>query len=372
MTMSIVSDIKQPIKRGLYQFGRFWDNQRYRNIRARIGWITPHTLSAAYLNRNTERLGHLGSVADMRISNNALWMNKHGNALRNEIYDPKDKYDVVIFVKAMDEICQQEALKIQSYGGKVVFDANINYYRVWGTYDIPGTKPTPEQQTDAIQMTQLADWVVADSTYLRNIIGEFNPNVTWIPDNVDLSIFNGQRQHQDGKPIKLIWSGVAQKAHHVLEIKEVLGAINNIEVMFVSNAPPAILPELETVIPCHFVTYSHKKYAQALLGSDIIISPRRLNNGYVMGHTEYKITLGMAIGLPAIASPQQSYKEAINHLGGGFIAESSDEWFTALNKLTTQLPLRKEMGLKARQTVLENYATPVIAKRYVDVIETLL
>jgi glycosyltransferase involved in cell wall biosynthesis len=370
--MLIVQDIKKPIKRGLYLVERFLEKLLFRNARARIGWVTPHTLSGAYQHQNTERLGHLGSVPDMRISNNARWINKHGNALRNEIYDPYEKYNVVVFVKAMDDACQQEAKKVQSYGGKVVFDANVNYYKIWGTYDIPGTKPTPQQQQDAIQMTQLANWVVADSTYLQNIIKELNPNTTWIPDNVDLSTFKGCRQHRKRNSIKLVWSGVAHKAHHLLEVKNVLKNFDNIEVVVVSNARPRIMSELETVAPCHFITYSNKSYARTLLESDIIISPRRLNNGYAMGHTEYKITLGMAMGLPAIASPQQSYKEAINYLGGGFIAESSNDWLVALHSLTTQVQLRREMGERARQTVLDNYETSVVAKRYRDVLETLL
>lgn len=370
--MSFVSDIKQPVKRGLYQFERFLGNHFYRNARARIGWVTHQTLSTPSPYSNTERLGHLGSVADMRISNNAKWMNEHGKALHNEIYDPNDKYDMVIFVKAMDQICQIEARRIQSYGGKIVFDANVNYYKIWGDYDIPSTKPTPQQQKDAIRMTQLADWVVADSTYLQSIISEFNPNVTWIPDNVNLSIFHGQRQHLDKTPITLVWSGVAQKAHHLLEIKDALRATNNIELVLVSNAPPSILAELAEVVPCRYIAYTNKKYAQTLLESDIIISPRRLNNGYVMGHTEYKITLGMALGLPAIASPQQSYKEAINHLGGGFIAEHAKMWVDSLTHLTTQTQVRAEMGAKARQTVREHYSTPVVAQRYLDLIENLL
>ncbi|MBT3604117.1 MAG: glycosyltransferase family 4 protein [Candidatus Latescibacteria bacterium] len=370
--MGIVSNIKDPVKRSLYQVERFFNKRLYKNVRARFGWITPHTLLAGYHHQNTERLGHLGDVADMRISNNACWMNKSGNAVYNDIYDPYEKYDVVIFVKAMDDACQKEAQKIQSYGGKVVFDANVNYYKIWGTYDIPGTQPTAQQQHDAIQMTRLADWVVADSTYLQDIITEFNPNVTWIPDNVDLSIFNQQRQHKEQKTLKLIWSGVDKKAHHLLEIKNVLQEVKNLEIVIVSNAPPEILPELETVVPCRFVAYSHKKYAQILSQSDIIISPRRLNNGYALGHTEYKITLGMAVGLPAVTSPQQSYIEAISYLGGGYVANNSDEWVEALTTLATHVHIRKDLGNKARQTVLDNYQTSAIAKRYLDVLETLL
>ena len=42
----------------------------------------------------------------------------------------------------MDVRCQDEAERIQAYGGKVVFDANVNYYDIGGDYFIPGTQPT--------------------------------------------------------------------------------------------------------------------------------------------------------------------------------------------------------------------------------------
>ena len=129
--------------------------------------------------------------------------------------------------------------------------------------------------------------------------------------------------------------------------------------------------QLQSVIPCRFIPFSERRYARALLGSDIIISPKRLINGYEMGHTEYKITLGMAVGLPAVASPQQSYVEAISYKGGGIIAETSEEWHEALELLVKDVQLRADLGAKARQTVLKRYATPVVAQQYLDLLLTL-
>ena len=73
-----------------------------------------------------------------------------------------------------------------------------------------------------------------------------------------------------------------------------------------------------------------------------------------MGHTEYKITLGMAVGLPAIASPQQSYVEAIGAHGGGIIARSTAEWVDALQRLQSDATLRGRMGAFARRTSSAN------------------
>ena len=103
--------------------------------------------------------------------------------------------------------------------------------------------------------------------------------------------------------------------------------------------------------------------------ADVIISPKFLTSGYEMAHTEYKISLGMALGLPAVASPQPSYVEAIECHGGGMVARTPREWIEALTCLADSPERRAAMGALAQQTVRERYATPVVARHYLDVLE---
>jgi glycosyltransferase involved in cell wall biosynthesis len=360
--------IKPFLKSQFLNIQRRFHRHIYRHRPFRVGWVTANTL----MGDTPEQLGHLGSVPDMRISNTGHWINKNTQNFWNEIYDPTQHYNIVIFVKAMDAVCQAEVQKIQSYGGKVIFDANVNYYEIWGTYDVEGTQPTQEQQSDAIWMTQHANWVIADSTYLLNIVQNYNSNASWIPDNVELKTFNGTRQHENKYPVRLVWSGVAKKAQPLLLLYHVLALLENVELVLVSETQPEVIPKLKQALPCHFVPYNNRRYARTLQTCDIIISPKNLINGYEMGHTEYKITLGMACGLPAVASPQQSYQEAINHKGGGIIADTPEEWQAALQKLCSSSELRIQMGLAAQQTVKEQYATPVVAHQYLEVLQELI
>ena len=78
----------------------------------------------------------------MRTGAVASWMNQHDSSYHHELYDPRHRYRVVVFQKMMDERCQREADRIRAYGGKVIFDANVNYYEKWGDYFVPGTEPT--------------------------------------------------------------------------------------------------------------------------------------------------------------------------------------------------------------------------------------
>jgi hypothetical protein len=151
----------------------------------------------------------------------------------------------------------------------------------------------------------------------------------------------------------------------------VLAALKDADLTLVVDEPPDFLSALNAAIPCRVITFSDRRYARALLESDVIISPKRLVNAYELAHTEYKITLGMAVGLPALASPQQSYIEAIGDRNGGIVAASLDDWRAGFERLRNPA-VRADMGRQAQQTVLDRYATPVVAGQYCTLLKEVV
>jgi glycosyltransferase involved in cell wall biosynthesis len=322
----------------------------------RVGWATAATLAADHASFRT-----LETSVAMRVANVARWLNAN-TRIRNELYRAGRGYDVVVFAKAMDERARAEAERVQEAGSRAVFDANVNYYEIWGEYDLPGTQPTPEQQFDAEEMTRQADLVVADSTYILGIVRRYNERAVWIPDNVDLRIFRPRPPHEGGR-LRLVWSGRSHKARPLTLLAEVLGGSGDVEVVIVSDARPPELEALAEMAEVRYEPFSLRGYARTLRSCDVIVSPKRLVNGYELGHSEWKITLGMAVRLPAIASPQRSYVEAIGVHGGGIVADSPGEWRDALERLRDPA-VRDDVGTRARRTVEELYSTPVVAARY--------
>ena len=331
----------------------------------RVGWVTSSSLDS---DRPTFR--GLPPPLAMRVTNVARWINTN-DGWRNELYRPDRRYDVVVFVKAMSGRHVEEAERAQARGARVVFDANVNYYEVWGEYDIVDTRPTSQQQRDAAAMTAIVDWVVADSSYLLDVLRTITDQASWIPDNVDVALFRPPRRPRRGGPLRLVWSGMARKAKPLLLVRDALASLHGAELVVVSNEEPPEILELREVIPTRFVPFDLRRYAHVLRGCDVIVSPKRLVNGYELGHTEWKITLGMATGLPAVASPQQSYIEAIGHRGGGIIAESPEEWAQALGRVEFDAELRADLGRRAVETVLDRYSTPVVAREYRDLLHSL-
>jgi glycosyltransferase involved in cell wall biosynthesis len=128
------------------------------------------------------------------------------------------------------------------------------------------------------------------------------------------------------------------------------------------------MASLQDALPVRWFRYSDLYYAWLLGRADAIISPRYLNNGYNLGHTEYKISLGMARCLPAIASPQPAYVTAIAQDGGGILCDTSADWQAALTHLRDDPDARLQMGRAARRTVENHYLTPVVAQKLRQVI----
>jgi glycosyltransferase involved in cell wall biosynthesis len=330
-----------------------------------VGWVAADTLHGG-----PDRLSRLHPPVSMRITNTAFWLEANAG-VRNELYRPGRRYDVVVLFKAMDETCRREAERVREQGGRVVFDANVNYYEVWGDYELEGTRPTDEQRRDAREITELADQVVADSSYLREVVRPLNDQATWIPDNVDTRLYRVERRHRSRNALRLVWSGSAVKADHLLLAADAFASVAGLELVLVSEREPTAMAALRQALPCSFVRFSDPRYAAVLRRCDVIVSPKRLVNAYEVAHTEYKITLGMAVGLPALASPQRSYVEAIGYAGGGVVADGDGEWRAALERLRDDVSYRAELGARARRTVRERYATPVVARQYLELLETL-
>lgn len=329
----------------------------------RVGWVTYESLhSGVYF---LWQLNQSGS--EIRAKNISKWLNKSVN-FKCSIYRKYGKYDIVVFVKVMDAKAQEIVRRLKSQGTITVFDANVNFYEVWGEYISASNIASMRQVKDAYWMTTNTDYVIADSSHIKNVINVFRKdNVLHIPDNVDTRMYNSLVEHKNKDCYQIIWSGMSEKSFHLMLIAKVLKNLAKtipFQLVLVSEKKPAAMDSLQKVCDVRYIKFNHRSYVKELMKSDIIISPKFLNNSYDLGHSEYKITLGMAMGLPAVASPQQSYIEACDYLGGGIIARSDSEWQSAISGLLADVKRRRIMGRNAYNTVRRKYSIDVVGAVY--------
>jgi glycosyltransferase involved in cell wall biosynthesis len=88
---------------------------------------------------------------------------------------------------------------------------------------------------------------------------------------------------------------------------------------------------------------------------------------YNLAHTEWKISLGMACGLPAIASPVPSYVDVAERSEGAAVSicRSDEDWTRAIESFFENPARLAEAGRAAREVVQRHYETGVVARRHV-------
>jgi hypothetical protein len=303
-----------------------------------------------------------------------------------ELYRPGRAYEAVVFLKSMGERCLSLAELLREQGTLVIFEANVDYYsEPTGETRFGAMAPTDEQRADAVAITEFADGVIASSRHLAGICGEFNERVAWVPDNVDFRLVpgRGQRRSRTDGRLNLWWSGMAEKLCELLAAEEaLLSRRDRVQLRLVTGdlaatrAWPVEVRErferLLAAVPHSIHRFSDvgnllERYSEG----GVIVSPRFLDAPYNLGHTEWKISLGMACGLPALASPVPSYGDLADRAGEGAVrlCGTEAEWGRALDEVLDAADGDFERwGEAARGVVREFYSTEVVAGRHLEAV----
>lgn len=305
-----------------------------------------------------------------------------------ELYRPWRRYTAVVFLKSMGSHCLRLARQLKAVGTKIIFEANVDYYTpLDGEGHLAEMAPTEQQRADAIAITTIADVVIGTSRHLTETCRQYNPNAFWVPDNVRDQIVPPQQVGEatvDDSPLPLWWSGVAAKAFEFLLIENVLKALGDrvhlhlVTDDFVKGRERWRTDQRERMdallgkVPHTIHTFGSIHHLLHLYsqGPGLILSPRFLDNPYNLGHTEWKITLGMACGLPALASPLPSYLdvEKLAEPGAIRICRTEDEWKAAMEAAMDGSWNLAEGGTAAREVVKKCYSTAVVAAQHLQAV----
>lgn len=322
------------------------------------------------------------------------WVAQHINHLpdrkwRYELYRPWRSYQVVVFIKSMNDACRKLATTLRQKGKRTVFDANVDYFTpVAGTVYYRGMASTPQQREQSCAMAGSCDAVIADSRYLLEKVVPYNSRAVWIPDNIP-DTWIAQKSNwrpQSGRKLPLLWSGEAVKLFELLRIESVLRSFReNIQLRLVTGNLDALsriyepwqgrLRRLLADLNCEVLSFQNIPALLAVYDQGgVCISPRFLDNSYNMGHTEWKISLAMARGRVALASPQPSYCDLQKRAGGKGVKICLEEmeWSTILDNMLTGNFGWEEEQREACTVVRRYYATSVVAAAHADWLGSLL
>lgn len=93
---------------------------------------------------------------------------------------------------------------------------------------------------------------------------------------------------------------------------------------------------------------------------------------WARGKCGYKLIQYMACGLPVVASPVGVNADIVEHGVNGFLADSDDEWCTAIETLLNDADLRLRMGAAGRKKVEEEYSLQVWGPRVAQMLRGVI
>jgi len=101
------------------------------------------------------------------------------------------------------------------------------------------------------------------------------------------------------------------------------------------------------------------------------LAPLRVDDPFAQARSELKYIESGIFGIPTIASPTDTYQEAIRHNVNGLLS-NDDDWYSALALLITDADIRKNLGEAARVDVIENYGPTKRTEEWGKLISSIL
>lgn len=197
--------------------------------------------------------------------------------------------------------------------------------------------------------------VVAGNDYLaQRATTAGSPWVEVVPTVIDLERYATPAYHlapPPAEPLCVVWIGSPSTAHYLELFAKPLQSLSK------------RLPLLLQVIGAQFqipgvrvecVKWTEATEVEGIAAGHVGVMPL-LDSPWEQGKCGYKLIQYMACGLPVVASPVGVNRHIVEHGVNGFLANSDDEWESALEQLLTQAQLRKRMGMAGRAKVEAEY-----------------
>lgn len=193
-----------------------------------------------------------------------------------------------------------------------------------------------------------AGWVTAGNARLVDFARQFTDRVTLLPSVVDTRRY-AVHADADATPLRVGWLGSDLSIRETLyphwelfgRLQEQLG----FEFVICSRPRPEPPPGS---LRWRYLEWSPQAEEQIGRHIDVGVMPL-LDTEFQRGKCGLKLLQYMAGGLPVVASPIGVNRELVRSGENGFLAESEDDWRTALTALRDSAARRRDFGRAGRR-----------------------
>ena len=204
--------------------------------------------------------------------------------------------------------------------------------------------------------------VMTGNNYLADYAQRFEGSkIETVPTVVDLNQYGVDPKVRDVNSLYVGWIGTpetwqafAKPIHNVLDpLLAEQGALFR-------AVGAGMQPETSGTL--EILPWTEDTEVSLIQSMDIGVMPLP-DTAWARGKCGYKIIQYMACGLPIVASPVGVNSDIVEHGVNGFLAETDEEWRSAIETLLADADLRRRMGTAGRKKVEEHYSLQVWGPR---------
>jgi len=155
------------------------------------------------------------------------------------------------------------------------------------------------------------------------------------------------------RSVRIGWTGSHSTLMYLDPILPVLQELQNehdFQFVVIANKDPKL-----PLKNYQFIKWTEENEVSDLQQLDIGIMPLE-NTEWAKGKCGFKLIQYGAVGIPSVASPVGVNSEVLIDEKTGYLASTTQEWKTCLEKLLKDPELRSKMGQAAREHIVANYS----------------
>jgi glycosyltransferase involved in cell wall biosynthesis len=236
---------------------------------------------------------------------------------------------------------------------KVIYDFDD---AIWMPYEVTESSFFTKFFKNKGKVKKICSWahiISCGNEYLCNYAKQFNQNVIYNPTCVDTENRYNLIANHDVQKITIGWTGSFSTLNYFENLSPVLKKLQEkyeFDIKIICNRKPDI--NLKNV---KYIAWTAENELIELATCQIGLMPLT-DEEWSKGKCGFKLIQYLALGIPAVSSSVGVNSSIIEDGSNGFLCNSEEEWYYALEKMITDAPLRKKMAIEGRKKIVTHFS----------------
>lgn len=217
-----------------------------------------------------------------------------------------------------------------------------------------------------LYLMQNADHVITCTPHLDSIARKYTQRTTDISSTINTETYTVTNPYSNDRTITLGWSGSITTAPYLHLLDEVLRELSQrrkFNLLVIGDANFSI-----PGVNVEALAWRSETEVRDLSRIDIGLYPLP-NDPWVYGKSGLKALQYMALGIPPVAQAIGANFRVIEDGVTGFLVNTKEEWITRIESLMDLPDLRKKLGARAREKVVNEFSVKANQPVYLKIFQ---